>query len=70
MGFMFSCCERIDGQKMETRVFKKVFPEVPLAGGFGGGEFGENTIKDPASPKEKATRSYLQTTIFMILTYG
>ena len=70
IGFMFSCIARVAEKKMETQVFKRVFPEVPLVGGFGDGEFGENTIQDSPSDKGEPTRSYEYTTIFMILTYG
>lgn len=48
MGFMFACCAR--GERMfhvcniESSIFKKLFPEVPLVGCFGDGEFGENTL--------------------------
>ncbi|XP_051156081.1 F-box only protein 22-like isoform X2 [Leptopilina boulardi] len=70
MGFIFSCVARLENKKMETRVFKKIFPEIPLAGGFGDGEFGENTIQTLSPKKGKASRSYEFSTVFMILTYG
>lgn len=70
MGFIFSCVARLEGKIMETRVFKKIFPEVPLAGGFGDGEFGENTIETLSTKRDKASRSYEFSTVYMILTYG
>lgn len=48
MGFMFACCARgesmFDECNVESSVFKGLFPEVPLVGCFGDGEFGENSI--------------------------
>ncbi|XP_043482706.1 F-box only protein 22-like isoform X1 [Leptopilina heterotoma] len=70
MGFIFSCVARLENKKMEMRVFKKIFPEIPIAGGFGDGEFGENTIQTLSPRKGKASRSYEFSTVFMILTYG
>lgn len=69
MGFIFSCVARLENKKMEMRIFKKIFPEIPIAGGFGDGEFGENTIQTLSPRKGKASRSYEFSTVFMILTY-
>lgn len=46
MGFMFACIGRnIDAEKnIEAIIFKTLFPNVPLIGCFGDGEFGKNTI--------------------------
>lgn len=48
IGYMFACCERgtnkFNERDVESTIFKKLFPEVPLVGCFGDGEFGENTI--------------------------
>lgn len=84
MGFMFACKARGSAmykQKLnvESTIFKTLFPEVPLVGCFGDGEFGKNTIS--AEEVEKKTRSKKKqktyktlynefSTIFMILTYG
>lgn len=45
-GLMFACCERSAIIDLEVKVFKKVFPEVPLAGLSGDGEIGLNTLND------------------------
>ncbi|KAG7213928.1 hypothetical protein KM043_003128 [Ampulex compressa] len=73
MGFMFACCAR--GEKMfgeegvESLAFKNLFPDVPLVGCFGDGEFGENTI--PNENSKKKAKWYNETsTVFMVLTYG
>lgn len=57
MGFMFVCQAR--GQSMhkeagvESSIFKKLFPKVPLVGCFGDGEFGRETISvDEATGRE------------------
>lgn len=48
MGFMFACCARgeymFDECNVESTIFKKYFPEVPLVGCFGDGEFGRNSL--------------------------
>lgn len=44
LGLMFACCERLKKKEVETAVFKKVFPGVPLIGLHGDGEFGLNTL--------------------------
>lgn len=48
MGFMFACCERgenmFNERNVESSIFKKLFPDIPLVGCFGDGEFGETTI--------------------------
>ncbi|XP_053979460.1 F-box only protein 22-like [Hylaeus anthracinus] len=73
IGFMFACCAR--GQSMfkewnvESSIFKKLFPEVPLVGCFGDGEFGENSLPNESSRK-KRTWYHETTTIFLIITYG
>ena len=47
-GFAVTCCSR--GQRfwgragVETEAFAELFPGVPLAGFFGGGEFGHNVL--------------------------
>lgn len=74
MGFMFACIGRnIDTEKnIEAIIFKTLFPNIPLIGCFGDGEFGKNTI---SIDKMKKTRSKKESwhhqfsTIFMILTY-
>lgn len=48
IGFMFACYARGEsmfGEKdVESTIFKKLFPEVPLIGSSGDGEIGEGTI--------------------------
>ncbi|XP_050464621.1 F-box only protein 22-like [Cataglyphis hispanica] len=76
MGFMFACKARGIGlyneKNVESTIFKTLFPEVPLVGCFGNGEFGKNTM--PVDEMEKKINSkkwyYQYSTIFMILTYG
>ncbi|CAK9795086.1 F-box only protein 22 [Anthophora quadrimaculata] len=70
MGFMFACHER--GERMfcednvESSIFKSLFPEVPLVGCFGDGEFGKTTI-----PNEEEEIWYNEiSTVFLIVTYG
>lgn len=49
VGFMFSCIGRnVENAETNTEsiIFKTVFPNVPLVGCFGDGEFGKNTISD------------------------
>ncbi|CAK9830248.1 F-box only protein 22 [Anthophora retusa] len=69
MGFMFACHER--GERMfcednvESSIFKNLFPEVPLVGCFGDGEFGNTT------PNEEEEIWYNEiSTVFLIVTYG
>ncbi|XP_011501103.1 PREDICTED: F-box only protein 22-like [Ceratosolen solmsi marchali] len=64
LGLMFSCCVRIDWKDMEVAVFKKVFPNVPLIGLHGDGEYGLNTLSEK---RENLMHTY--STIFTILTY-
>lgn len=48
IGYMFACCERgkymFNEYNVESSIFKKLFPTVPLVGCFGDGEFGATTI--------------------------
>lgn len=48
VGFMFACkargCGMYDEKNVESTIFKTLFPEVPLVGCFGNGEFGKNTM--------------------------
>jgi len=50
IGFMFVCVARENEMYYETNVestiFKRLFPKVPLVGCFGFGEFGRTTIID------------------------
>lgn len=73
VGFMFACCARgkslYDERDVESTIFKSLFPDVPLFGCFGDGEFGENTI--PSESSKKKTQFYNEkSTVFMILSYG
>ncbi|CAL7934490.1 unnamed protein product [Xylocopa violacea] len=74
MGFMFACCER--GQNMfaecnvESSIFKKYFPKIPLVGCFGDGEFGY-TIEPNKTSNVKNAHCYKErSTVFLIITYG
>lgn len=44
LGLMFACCARASSKDIEIEAFKKVFPQIPLAGLSGGGEIGLNTL--------------------------
>lgn len=48
IGFMFACCGRGEDwyseKHVESKIFKKLFPNVPLVGSFGGGELGVSTV--------------------------
>ncbi|EFN73643.1 F-box only protein 22 [Camponotus floridanus] len=78
VGFMFACIGRtIDAEKeIESIIFKTLFPNVPLVGCFGDGEFGKNTISVNEMKKTKKRSKgkndswcHQFSTIFMILTY-
>lgn len=73
LGFMFACCARgkalYDERHVESRIFKSLFPDVPLFGCFGDGEFGENTVASETSRK-KSHYYNEKSTVFMILSYG
>jgi len=47
VGFMFACIARgkymYGEENVESTIFKRLFPEVPLVGCFGNGEFGKDT---------------------------
>lgn len=72
MGFMFAC--RIRGRDMfdenyvESTIFKQFFPEVPLVGCYGDGEFGKKMLNETSKKKPKKWYTSMST-VFMILTY-
>ena len=73
IGLMFACCARGENMfqecNVESSIFKKLFPKVPLAGCFGDGEFGTNRIPNEPS-NNKRTRWYNEmSTVFLIITY-
>ncbi|XP_029675731.1 F-box only protein 22-like isoform X2 [Formica exsecta] len=76
VGFMFACkargCGMYDEKNVESTIFKTLFPEVPLVGCFGNGEFGKNTMPIDEMDKKKGKKDWYNqySTIFMILTYG
>lgn len=49
VGFMYACVGRGEGlyseKNIESSLFKKIFPNIPLVGCFGDGEFGTTTIE-------------------------
>ncbi|XP_012221754.1 F-box only protein 22-like [Linepithema humile] len=52
VGFMFACVARgkymYHEENVESTIFKRLFPEVPLVGCFGNGEFGkDSTVYNP-----------------------
>lgn len=51
IGFMFACQGRGEAMynkaNVESSIFKRLFPKIPLVGCFGDGEFGKNTISIP-----------------------
>ncbi|XP_046738178.1 F-box only protein 22-like [Diprion similis] len=72
IGFMFSCCARGDSwysePNVEAKIFRKLFPNVPLVGSIGDGEFGVSTVPHEYSPGEHIFHQYA--TIFLIVSYG
>ncbi|XP_077273750.1 F-box only protein 22-like [Temnothorax americanus] len=85
IGFMFACRARgitmYNESNVESTIFKRLFPKVPLAGCFGYGEFGKNTIVDEVNEeknvreerkKRKKSKSWYNefSTMFLIITYG
>lgn len=84
IGFMFACkargTEMYEETNVESTIFKKLFPKVPLAGCFGYGEFGKVTTVDEVNEekndkgkhKRKKSKSWYNefSTVFLILTYG
>ncbi|XP_077271811.1 F-box only protein 22-like [Temnothorax americanus] len=82
IGFMFVCKARgttmYNEPNVESTIFKRLFPKVPLAGCFGYGEFGKNTIVDEANEEKngkgerKKSKSWYNefSTVFLIITYG
>ncbi|XP_011165961.1 uncharacterized protein LOC105200213 [Solenopsis invicta] len=82
IGFMFVCNARgsnlYDENHIESTIFKKLFPKVPLAGCFGYGEFGKNTFDETNEEKNseegqrpKRSKSWYNefSSVFLILTY-
>ncbi len=86
--FMFACCGRGAGlyrgkKNVESRVFQRLFPGVPLIGAFGGGEIGldyipnlqsEDDQGDAKSDKPKKLLSsddilHSYTTVFVMLSF-
>lgn len=73
IGLMFACCARGENMfqesNVESSIFKKLFPKVPLAGCFGDGEFGTNKIpNEPSDSKGKSWYNQIST-VFLIITY-
>lgn len=72
VGLMFACCGRGEDwyseKDVEPKIFRKLFPSVPLVGSFGGGEFGLSTIPHECSKGTGIVHEY--STIFLILSYG
>ncbi|XP_015115622.1 F-box only protein 22 [Diachasma alloeum] len=70
VGLMFACVGRGEGMHglpdVEATIFKETFPDIPLIGGFGNGEFGFNYDDNRLS--RQAHHQY--STSFMILTYN
>ncbi|XP_015591652.1 F-box only protein 22 [Cephus cinctus] len=70
IGFMLACYQRgvrlHSERNVESSIFKKLFPNIPLVGTFGSGEFGLTTINNDSS--QLVTHEW--STIFMILSYG
>ncbi|XP_012253591.1 F-box only protein 22-like [Athalia rosae] len=70
VGFMFACCGRDEKwfkeRHVESTIFRKLFPNIPLVGSFGGGEIGTSTI--PHECSKGILHEYA--TAFLIITYG
>lgn len=49
LALMFACCERMLRKDLETKVFKKIFPDMPLVGLHGDGEYGLNSLNKSKS---------------------
>jgi len=61
VGYIFACNEppgtkAFQDSHIESNVFERLFPKVPLVGCFGNGQFGKNTIVDEV--KEEGEESY------------
>ena len=59
--FMFACCGRGAGlyrgkKNVESAVFRKLFPETPLIGAFGGGEIGIEHIPSAVPESDDGER--------------
>ncbi|KYQ57985.1 F-box only protein 22 [Trachymyrmex zeteki] len=83
IGFMFMCIARgnemYNETNVESAIFKRLFPKVPLVGCFGYGEFGKSTVIDKVNKEKnieeckcKRSKSWSNefSTAFLILTYG
>ncbi|XP_034950661.1 F-box only protein 22-like [Chelonus insularis] len=76
IGLMFSCNGRgahwyNNRKNVESSIFKSIFPEIPLIGCFGNGEFGNCNVNANPEYNMKRDKIYRQySTSFMILTYG
>ncbi|XP_018361568.1 PREDICTED: F-box only protein 22-like [Trachymyrmex cornetzi] len=83
IGFMFMCIARgnemYNETNVESTIFKRLFPKVPLVGCSGYGEFGKSTIVDEVNKEKnieeckcKRSKSWSNefSTVFLILTYG
>ncbi|KAK2578053.1 hypothetical protein KPH14_008469 [Odynerus spinipes] len=55
VGFMFACCIRgvnmFNENNVESIIFKRFFPKVPLVGCFGDGEFGKRILNETSRKK-------------------
>jgi len=52
IGFMFVCVARRCETNVESTIFKRLFPKVPLVGCYSFGEFGKTTIIDEVKESE------------------
>ncbi|XP_033338045.1 F-box only protein 22 [Megalopta genalis] len=72
IGLMFACFARgkylYHKDKVESTIFKEIFPEVPLVGCFGDGEFGiASSLRGDFINEEWFN---VRSTVFLIITYG
>ncbi|XP_078036540.1 F-box only protein 22-like [Augochlora pura] len=72
IGLMFACFARgkylYKKDKVESTIFKEIFPEVPLVGCFGDGELG-TTSSFLGNFRNKEWFN-VKSTVFLIITYG
>jgi len=70
IGFMFMCIARgnemYNETNVESTIFKRLFPKIPLVGCSGYGEFGKSTIVDEVNKESKLFLSFVNKNIFLM----
>ncbi|XP_057327916.1 uncharacterized protein LOC130669170 [Microplitis mediator] len=72
VAFMFACVSRgseyyLGRKNVESSIFKSIFPDIPLTGSFGNGEYGTYSLRNNHNG-EGICHQF--STTFMILSYG